>query len=507
MQKRNKKIAAGLLGALLVAAGVFFVPSLLEKQTESRTAAFLTSLPGDIRAKSVKADFWNAEVVLKGVTGTGKRLDGGEFTFEAEEFLAGDIKSGSLTASGPVPLLGRFRVKDLKVRADVTLPDLEQPLKQTFTVAELSLRDISGDLKRLMQAYNAGQSEFIDAVATCRVGNVVMNGYAVDTGLGALGSAHVVLDSFTGRDMSLQSTGACELRGFKISALGMDIASIGSMRAASASGPNMYHYVTVMQQNQQQGRDGRAAIPVLVQALETTPAVLRGMECEDISLPLNFPADKRLHIARASTDMTLDARSAKLRVTLSGLSIPPELLAGLVPLASEFARAYGKKLEIDAVADLDGALEEKEGTLNLNTFSLADPALVSLESTGAFAFTLKEGRAGGLEGLLLSGAEMFLKNCRLTIEDINLVDTLLAGSGNKAVARTSTAAVLRSLVEDNSDRLSDKALNGLAQLVAAPGKLTINVNPALPLPLTSDIIDEEGMQNLHVGATVEYTPR
>jgi hypothetical protein len=507
MQTRNKKIVAALLGAVLIAAGLFFVPSVLEKQTESRTAEFLKSLPGDIRAQSVKAGFWNAEVVLKGVTGTGKRMDGGEFTFEAGEVLVGDIKSGSLAASGPVPLLGRFQVKDLNLRADITLPGPAQSLIQTITVADLSLRDISGDLKRLMQAYKVGQGEFIDALATCRAGNVAMNGYAVTTGLGALGSAHAVLDSFTGRDMSLLGTGPWELRGFKISALGMDLASMGSMRLASASGPNMYRYMLVMQQEMQQGSDGRAAIPDLVQALKTNPVVLRDMECEDISLPLNLPADKRLHIDRTSTDVTLDAGGFKARTALSGLSIPPDMLSGLIPLASEFARTYGKNLEIAAVMDLDGTLTEKEGTINLNAFSLADPALFSFESSGAIAFTVKEGRAGGLEGLLLSGAEMFLNNCRLTIEDINLINTVFAGSGDKAAARGAAAAMLRSLAEGEGNGLLTKAVNGLAQLVAAPGKLTVTVNPALPLPLTADVTVEEGMRRLNAGAAVEYTPR
>jgi hypothetical protein len=507
MQTRNKKIAAALLGALLLAVGLLFVPSLLEKQTESSTAEFLKSLPGDIRAQSVKADFWNAEVILKGVTGTGKRMDGGEFTFEAGEVLTGDIKSGSLAASGPVPLLGRFQVKDLNIRANIALPGPAQPLMQTITVADLSLRDISGDLKRLMQAYNAGQGEFIDALATCRAGNVAMNGYAVTTALGALGSAHAALDSFTGRDMSLLGSGSCELRGFKISALGMDLASLGSMRWASVAGPNIYHYMVVMQQEMQQGRDGRAAIPDLVQALKTNPVVLRNMECEDISLPLNLPADKRLHIARTSMDVTLDAGGFKARTAFSGLSIPPDMLSGLIPFASEFARIYGKNLEIAAVMDLDGTLKGKEGALHLNVFSLADPALFSLESSGAFAFTVKEGGAEGLEGLLLSGAGMFLNNCRLTIEDINLINTVFAGSGDKAAARGAAAAMLRSPAEDESNRFLTKALNGLAQLVAAPGKLTVAVTPALPLPLTADITIEEGMRRLDAGTVVEYTPR
>jgi hypothetical protein len=507
MQTRNKKITAALLGALLLAACFVFVPTLLEKQTESRTAEFLKSLPGDIRAQSVKADFWNAEIVLKRVTGTGKRMDGGEFTFEAGEVLAGDIKSGSLAASGPVPLLGRFQVKDLNIRADIALPGLEQSLMQTITVADLSLRDISGDLKRLMQAYNVGQGEFLAALATCRAGNVAMNGYAVTTGLGALGSAHVVLDSFTGRDMGLLGSGSCELRGFKISALGMDLASMGSMRWASASGPNIYHYMVVMQQEMQQGRDGRASIPDLIRALKTNPVVLRDMECEDISLPLNLPADKRLHIERTSTDVTLDADGFKARTAFSGLSIPPDMLSGLIPFASEFARIYGKNLEIASVVDLDGTLKEKEGALNLNAFSLADPALFSLDSSGAIAFTLKEGRAGGLEGLLLSGAEMFLNNCRLTLEDINLINTVFAGSGDKASARAAAAAMLRSLAEGESNGLLTKAVNGMAQLVAAPGKLTVTVNPALPLPLTADITVEEGLRRLNAGAAVEYTPR
>ncbi|MDR1685271.1 MAG: hypothetical protein LBR82_02315 [Desulfovibrio sp.] len=508
MLMRNKKTAAALLGAIIIAAGFFLVPSFLEKQTESRTAEFLKSIPGNVRAQSVKADFWNAEVVLDGVTGTGKRPDGGDFTFEAGELLVGDIKSGSLSASGPVPLLGRFRAKDLKIRADIVLPELGQPMTQTFTVAELGLRDLSGDLKRLTQAYNAGQGEFIDALATCRAGNVVMNGYAVNTGLGTLGSARAVLESFTGRDMSLLSTGPWELRGFKMSALGMDLVSMESMRTASGSIPNMYQYMMVMQQELEQGRDGRAVIPDLVQALKTSPIVLRGMECEGISLPLNLPAEKRLRIARTSTDVTLDARGLKMRIALYGLSIPPDLLAGLLPHAAEFATAYGKKLEIEAVVDLDGTLEEKEGTLNLNAFSLADPALVSFESSGTLAFTLREGRAGGLEGLLLSGAELFLKNCRMTLEDINLIDTVFAGSGDKAAARAAAAAMLKSLVEGESSGLLSKVLNGSAQLVAAPGKLTVTVSPALPLPLLSpDFPDEQDLRRLDAGAAVEYTPR
>ncbi|MDR2124272.1 MAG: hypothetical protein LBP38_04725 [Desulfovibrio sp.] len=512
MTTRNKKIAAVLFGALLIAAGFFFVPSLLEKQMESRTAEFLKSLPGNVRAQSVKADFRNAEVVLKSVTGTGKHLDGEDFHFEAGEVLAGDVKSGSLSASGPVPLLGRFRVKDLKIRADITLPEPELPITQTFTVAELSLRDISGDLKRLMQAYGAGQDEFIDAVATYRIGNVDVNGYAVDSGLGSQGSARVTLDSFTGRDVSLTDTGPWELRGFKFAALSMDIASMKSMRAASGSIPNMYHYMTAVQQEQRRRSDGRAAIPVLAQALETAPVVLRGMECEDISLPLNFPAEKRIHIAGTSADVTLDARGFKARATLSGMSVPPALLSGLIPLASRFATAYGKNLRIEAVVDVDGTLEEKEGVLNLNTFSLADPALASLETSGAFAFTVKEGKERGLEGLLLSGADLFLKNCRLTIEDINLVDNLLAGGGDKAVTRTAIAAAMQGrlgelLNEGEHSGLFTRAVRGLAQLVAAPGKLTVTVNPALPLPLTSNIIDGEEMDRLEAGATVEYIPR
>jgi hypothetical protein len=503
MQTHNKKIWAALLGALLVAAGLFFGPGLMEKNTASRVSEFLQSLPGDVRAKSVKADFWNAEVILQGITGTGKRLDGGNFTFEIGEILAGDIKSGSLTASGPVPLLGRFLAKDVNIRVDVVLPASTQPVTQAIHIADLSLQDISGDLKRLMQSGNAGQAEFLDALATCRVGNVAVNGYVVDSGLGSLGTVRIVQDSLTVRDMTMQGTGPMELRGFKCSILGMDIVSMAGMRTASVSGPNMYRYATLIQEAQ----DESTAISLLTQALKTTPIVIRRMECEDISLPLNFPADKRLRIAGTSTDVTLDARGFKVSAAVSGLSIPPDLLSLLVPLASEFATAYGKNLQIEAVADVDGTLEEKAGTLSVNTLSLTDPALVSLAASGAFAFTVKEGREGGLEGLLLSGAEMFLKNCRLMIEDINLIGTVLAGSGDKDAARSATAALLQSQAEAENSELWIKTLRGLALLVAAPGKLTVDVNPALPLPLSSDFPGEEAMRSLDAGTTVEYIRR
>jgi hypothetical protein len=496
MTANSKKIGAALAGVLLVTAGFLVVPSLLERKTEKRVTEFLQSIPGDIRAKSVNADFWNGEIVLQGVSGAGKRPDGGDFTFEAGEIRARDV------GIGPDPLIGLLRAGNLNIRSHIPVPGTDGKVTHSLTIADLSLRDISGDPNRLLRSCDAGQAECLDAVAAFRIGDVAMNGYAADTGTDTPGSARITVDSFTGRDMSLQSTGPFELRGFKIGVFGMDIASMERMRAASASGPNMRLYAEIMRQT----HDEYTIVRALVKALETNPVVLRGMECEGISLPLNFPADKRITIAGTVADWTLDTNRAMLRVALSGLTVPSEMLRRHIPYLGDFARIYGKNLHLEAVLDLAGALQGKSGDFTVNRISLADPALASFESSGAFAFTVERGKEG-LEGLLLFGAELFLKNFRLALEDINLVNVWFAAGEDKSSPRAAAVAMVRELAADESGEYAARVLYGLAQLVAAPGKLTVAVNPPVPLPISPDILSDRGTRYLNSDISVEYTPR
>ncbi|MDR3361687.1 MAG: hypothetical protein LBO64_02425 [Desulfovibrio sp.] len=505
MQAFKKKIGGALLGALLIAAGLLLVPPLLEKKTETHVTEFLQKIPGGVRAQSVKADFWNKEVVLQGIAGTGKRLDGGEFTFQAEEIRIRDIKTGSPAASGPTRLFGLLRVRGLKIRSDIAVPGFEaRPITQTITVGDLSLRDVVGDLNRLLQTYGAGREEFSDALASFRAGNVDMEGYAVSSDVAGAGSVLSTLDSVTGRDMSLLSSGPFEARGFKLNALGMDIALIGKMRAASASAPNVYRHAVVMYPP----HDPRDGLRGLMRALETAPAVLRGMECEDIALPPDFSTGKRIHIAGTSVDLTLDTHSAELRVTLSGLTLPPEIYRTIL-FAAGFAQTYDKDLRLDAVLDVNGALEGKSGKLTVNRISLADTALASLESAGAFTFTV--GGREGPEALFTSGADLFLKNFRVVIEDYALTDVLLAAFGNSPAMRATAVERLRKAADAADGKFPAKLLRGLAQLVAAPGRLSVAVNPAAPLPLplpdSPDDMSETELRALNSGTSVEYTPR
>jgi hypothetical protein len=500
MPIHTKKIVVALLGVLLCAAGLFLVPALLERQTESQVTAFLQKIPGGVSAQSVKADFRHGKIVLQGIAGTGKRLDGGDFTFRAEELSVENIETGSLAASGPTPLFGLLRTKGLNIRANIDLPGFGKSITQTISVADLSLRDVCGDLNRLLQSYGAGPDGFIDALVTFRAGIVDMQGYAVDSETAGLGPVLTSLESMTIRDMSLLGMGGGEARGFKLSAFGMDVVTIEKMRAASVSVPNLYRYAGPTQRT----HDGRDMLHGIMQALETAPVILQGMEWEGVSLPLNFPAGKGIRIAGTSADARVDPRRAMVRVTLSGLTLPPETYR-IIPVADGFARTYGRDLHIDAVLDVEGTLEGKSGNITVNKLSLADTALASLESNGAFAFTLKGGN-GTPQALSSPEAKLFLKNFRVVIEDFNLVNVMLAAVGDNAAARAATAGWVRNMADDENEAFMVKPLRGLAQLVAAPGRLSVAVNPAVPLSL-SDSPDATTLRLLNSGITVDYTPR
>ncbi|MDR1945921.1 MAG: hypothetical protein LBQ51_01975 [Desulfovibrio sp.] len=505
MNTKNKVIGAALLGVLLLAACFFLIPPRLEKKTEARVTEFLEKLPGDVSAGSVKADFWKGEVVLQAVHGTWKRPDGIEFVIEAEKLRALDINAGSLAASGPVRLLGLLHVERPSVLVRASMPGLAQDMTQSIKMSDLDLRDISGDLNRLIAVLRddgtppAEISEIMDAIAAFSVGEAAMNGYNVDTTIGSI-TVRSALDSFTGRNMRLTGAGPCEWRGFRCNLLGMEIVSMEKARSASFSVPNFFAFAADLQQD----HDGAKFSRAFAQALENSPIVLRDAEVEGFSISLGLLTPKGISIKKSTMDFTLGARRGAVRFTLSALNLPPDIYR-FIPWADDLASAYGKDLNLEAVLDLDAALEEengspdvKSGNLNVKKFSLTDPALASFDSDGAFTLVCSEG--GDLECLLAFGAEVFLKNYRVALEDTGLLNVFFTAGEDTSGQRAAAAARIREEAAGEDNVNAVKILPGIAQLVAAPGRLLVTLNPAAPVSL--DKLDESDLN-----PAVEYTPR
>lgn len=504
MKSKNGKTAGIFALALVIfaGAGYFGLLPVLEKRQEERVYAFLQGLPGNVKADTVSAGFFDRRITITGLRGVTRYIDGSDLEFEIAELALDGLNLDAANGTGVADLAKRLTASGMRFASYGSMAGIEQPMRQEVDMAELELRDIRGDYGKLAEQLRAGVpgSGLLAAAASISLGSVSVKSYlnVVDS---PLGSVQAVAGAFSIQDARLLGIGGGLWEGLRLSALGTDIFTLERLSIERAAIPDFYTPLLAAEQN----GDERAVGQALFEAMGRSAIVFKGLEMRNLTFRQPM-GEEALSARSISLDLDAGAQKVLLHKKVDGLVIPPSIYRAVGLQAAHFAEVYKNPLKLNGSLDVAVTQRDGKGELVLNRGSLEDPDLGSFSAEGVFLF---EGE--GEKALLDSDVELYLKQGKVRLEDKKFLDTHFEGEFNlmqshvpglvrsAAELRAQSVALLRreAAAADNPDYIL--LLEGFSRLMAAPGVLTISLKPEAPVQLDTP-------EDVKLNVTAEYVP-
>ena len=531
MSGSSKKVVGVLVVLAVICAGAyFFVVPRLEAQQGEKVAEFIAKLPGKFTAGEVTVGFFDKKVTIKDLKGKPDPGAGTVYDIHVDLVELEGVNLDAGVKPGAVRLADSIVIQGFKETMAVQMPELGQPIIVNLSCQEMVFKGVSGDLAQLL-ALNKLPSlpqqpteeelqnhlnifnVMMSALGTIHIDRFEAKKYAFDmpTPLAISGTINALSYS----DASITKIGSMLLDDLKVSALNNEILSIAKMSCQGMIIPDMFSLKIDPKNPEQYGKE-------VLAAFAKTPMVLKDFALEKVSVKPMTP--EAVTLDRVEYDLEIGPEKILFNKDVKNLVIPVSVYSQLGGEAAMFGAVHKKPLEFDGTVDLQVNQKDGNGDALLKNLQVVESNLGNVLVSGEIPFV---GRGEGFEGLLKNGAAFLVKSATMTIEDKSGLETLLAAQVQQmgglidedksdldalldeqeqqlpfsvATLRSGIVDALRAeAAQAATDR--KKIIEGFAQLVGAPGKLTISVAPEQPVP-----VDDIYAEGVALNAKVEYIP-
>ena len=503
-----------MLVLVLVGAGGYFVGlPMFEKQAAEKVAAFIETLPGDIKADDIKVSFLGKEVRITSLRGTTTYIDGSDMYVDVASIVCSGVNLDAGKAPGVTDIVDAMHVTGMKLQTKTNIEGLERQLEQEALLTDLKVTGLRGDLFALSAASSSTETDqaarlkvMMDALLTIHVDAMEGREYINRTS-SDLRPMTASLDTFSYKDFSPLSYGPMDANNFKLNAFNSDLLTIERISSKAGHIPNIFNLAFNAE------ADPEASLKEFIDIFSKEALVLDEIVMEKLSFKLMM--EEPLTLAKGVINLRMSADKVVLQHNLEGLFIPVELYRKASMEADQFARQYGKGLDISASVDLEVHQKDGSGDIFVKSLRMVDKNLGSASITADLLF---QGRGDSLEDLLNDGADLLLKKSRTELDDTGFMEVFygmqyasmerfnMLGDSLKSPADL-RALMSRSTLEEAAavaDPDQKRVLEGLAQLLAAPGKLVVSLNPDQPVDM--DTLSEGGSDGTPLNSSVEYVP-
>ncbi|MDL2207900.1 hypothetical protein LJB82_04180 [Desulfovibrio sp. OttesenSCG-928-M16] len=477
-----KKIAAILVMLALVcgiAVYVAVVPKL-KAEREAEVAAFLASLPGEVKAGGITVELLPGNIILRDITGRFVGPDNSSLEFSAPEFTVMGLTQDLPEQGGPVKLAHSIAASGLTLTLAHKFGESDAPgalVREELQVAGFIMRDVVGDGALLLDCLRPDVSltQRLRAAAGFSAASFQVTGYSKNIMLPLVGQVHFKAKNLTLRDLRLFGIGKGIWEGLSAGIQDKELLSLARISVDGLSLPDFSGPLLELEQNPEV--DFKTGI---LAALEKEPISLSNLELIDLKLDLF--SGERLTAKRLYFDVQGALNKTHLRHATEALSIPSGLLAFFGEDGSNFAKVYGKELLLDAQADLSASHTGGKGEIEVTQCALQAADLASLTIEGLLLYE-GEGEAEYFD----SDLKLALKRGALLLTEKNLVEYALRASmpGSEQldaqqleVMRRHLADSVRIDAQNSIGEGGQRILEGLAQLVEKPGSLRVVCAPA-----------------------------
>ena len=515
MSGSSKKIAGILILLLLVLGGVgyFAVLPMLEKQVAEKVAAAIDALPGDLKADDIQVSLLGKKVTISSLRGNTTYIDGSDMYIDIARVVCSGPNVDAGKTPGVTPIAGELYFTDLKVQMKTDVEGLEQALQQDSQIREMRLTGLRGDVAAISLAASGMArdqktqlGQMVDAMLSIHMDSLEGKGYINRTS-SAFGPMVASLDSFSYKDFSPLKSGPMEAKNFKLNAFNSDLLTIDLITSKAGQVPNIFNAMFTSE------IDPEAGLREMIDVFSRDTLALDGITVEKLSFKLM--TEEPLTLAKGTINLRMNADKIVFQHSLDGLVIPAELYRKASPEADQFARQYDNALDINASMDIEVHQKNGSGDIFVKNLQVTDK---NLGSASVSAELLFKGRGDSLEDLMNEGADLFLKSSRTELEDLGFMQVFYAvqfasmerfnmlGDSLKTPADL-RALKSRSALEEAAaaeDADQKRVLEGLAKLLAAPGKLVVSLNPTQPVDM--DTLAEGGNSKTQLNSSVEFTP-
>ncbi len=513
MSKLTKIGLTILVLLLLAAAGGYFIGvPMIEKQQQEAIANWIADFPGELKAESIKTDFLKNSFTITGLKGKTVYLDGSDMYLEIASLSGTGINYKAGYASGRVRLLDSLVLSEINAR--FTMPLLgEQPSEasaepfgeQTVVIKELRLKGISGMAEKFIASRQVAEDAAarianlkrnLDIATSFHVDSMSGTDYVVSATSG-MGPVSVRVGSLAYADFSLLNCGPSSFENFSIHALNSEMIVLKKGSAQKISMPNIFKQVIDLAENPQANAD-----EALLELFAKESFVMKGMVMEDFTFKIT-PTSAPLTISKIGLDLEFGTGKLFVKKTTSGVTIPVDLYRlGSMEMAF-FAEKYKKPLELDGEFELEAAQENGKGDIRLTTMQLRDAQLGSFSLVGEMPF-----QSESVVALLEGNGSLFLKKMSLILEDKLLLNILFApapGADAAQMRKAEADSFLASAGEAPHPEL-DAVVQGLAKILAQPGKLTLSIEPEKALDLNVLFSGAEEIKSSKLNVKVDFVP-
>lgn len=500
MRSFAQKIAAGiffLLAALAAFLYFLFLPRL-EAEQAGQVAAFIDSLPGNLKAEAVEVNYLRREVTVRGLKGSTRYLDGSDMHVNVELLLLSGLNPDLGASAGVADVADKLVVRNGTVRTVTSAAGLDRPVRQTVVMEQAELLGLRGDAAEAGRRYlrAAPATEIFAALSTFSIASVTAQGYtnSLESELGLL---RVQLRSVSSLDVTPLTIGRSVWNGFSVSGNGVEQASIQRIALERMHMPDLITPLLELEA----GADEEAVATSVLTKLRGDFLEIKGLELHQAEI--NVSGRNPVLLEQGRFDFSLSGGDTMLlRTEIDNLEISPEAFRDLARDMSmetrRFAAYYQQPLRLRGRLDCSLQPDGDRVSLRLQEGALEDAAL------GAFRAELEMSMAErGLDPMRLLGddAEILLHKAEVRLEDRALLDTFMAAeiqaiqqfglaagedAPTPAHLRAATAEELRLSAADEPRSDFKKILEGLADLLERPGSLVIRLQSSEPVPFGSE---------------------
>lgn len=483
-----KKIFAILALALFVCAvGGYFalMPGIKEKQAE-KVAAFLQDLPGDFKAERIAVEPLVGNVILYGFSGHIPYFEGAVLSFTVDEVLFKGLDPDA--AKGGVALLVKgIRAREARYVIESRALGAENPLREEVRAAMLTLDGVHGDFGSILNCARtkAPAADYLRAAGSFSIDSLAVTGYSSEADVPPTGVVRAEVGGFTIRQAQLFGTGKAVWEDLRLSFDGRELLRLDLVTLESSSIPNLLEPLLALEA----GGSEDALLAEYLAVMEREALILKNLEFKNLRYG-SPDSGKPLTAARLGLDLDASTSVILVKAALEDLVIPPEYYRLIGNNAAALALAHAADLNVSGGLDVDIRHRGGEGEITVKSLSLADKNLGSLRGTAALAF---DGR-GDAEHFD-SGVDFLLQRAEVVLEDRTFVDAYLKmtfadqGALDAARLKLMRGHLAQGVRADAAAASSpDEAglLQGVADILAAPGRLSVTLEADAPLPLPED---------------------
>lgn len=511
-----KKII-GIVACLVVAAAIgayFFVIPEFEKKQVAQVEAFIDQLPGDLKAESTKARFFDDQLEILGLKGTVTDFYGEDIKIDVRRVVLNGVNM--TPGQGIVNLVDEAVFEDLKFYGTA----LTESLFGKSSLKSFDQQEASQELKAMtVKGLRGDYAALHSAVATgsrADVFDCLTSGFSADqisaNGYGArlpslMGPALIAIKSVLIKDAGMLKNGYTAIEGVSVDTVLASV-SIGSLTAESCQAPNFYR---TLLESLEQGSDARdEPFEIIFDSDAKDAAFVKNMVMKDLKIVMDYPGSAQLEpitFAELNFDFSLSKDDCTFKHGIREMSLPASVYRNLGREFAKVADTYGKPLNMDAMVDFDAHKKDGKGIMTVNRAFIEDKSLGSLSFT--FSGDILKSAQGRDKALLTKA--------RFSLEDKGLIDMLVVACAvgiGASPEDINNPAYLRDIAANDfaqgnmGDDVPDsaaKVLAGCGELLKAPGTLTMSYEATSERPfIEDDSLFWKGLPFEDV--TVEYVP-